>query len=273
MKRTLTVAGCIAISAMTAFAGTHSERETVNMTGNVHVEARRVHVASAFGVTDEVLSDTNRFMIGEGRCGSQAIKLDEPFGGFRDVEILLDDWASILRHDTNGKPHRLNSVTLTRQLSDTLTEKELVAEWQASCDFVSGILGVESPQVRLVDVEKWRDGTKIAIPIQGITSCVTFDLADNQIMVVRITEPWYAMRNGKTVVVRPGCVSIVLRLKSNPRVAGVPHLDDDDKKVVEKEIDFGPDCREKLAAELKNGVKRRPPRKRYNIVGGKAKSN
>ena len=233
------------------------------------LEVKHVRLKSILGINDTVLAETNRFPICSGMF-SQLVRLslDKPFGGFSEVYVRLGG-SGILQSANDCEPHRLRSVELRRQLPDDVMDKDLASEWQASCDFVANILKVESPKVQRVDVEKWRkrQGSRWI----GICSRVTFELAGNQYIDVRLTEPVYAMRNGQTVVVHPGYVEIDLTYNRNLYCDGVYGKTPDDEKAVEKEIDFGPDCRDKLAEALKTEIeKRNGSRRRLDMYDGDA---
>ena len=244
------------------------DRDAANV-NCVTVDAKQVRLKSILSINDTVLAETNRFPICSGMF-SQLVRLslDKQFGGFSEVYVRLGG-SGILQSANDCEPHRLRSVELRRQLPDDVMDKDLASEWQASCDFVANILKVESPKVQLVDVEKWRkrQGSRWI----GICSRVTFELVGNQYIDVRLTEPVYAMRNGQTVVVHPGYVEIDLTYNRNLYCDGVYGKTPDDEKAVEKEIDFGPDCRDKLAEALKTEIeKRNGSRRRLDMYDGDA---
>ena len=244
----------IAMIGLAAVAGCATRQTVVTegryngVPGITHLSVRHVHLKSVLGIEDVVLADTNRFILGDARY-SQEFKLEKPFGGFADVRVYLDEMDELSRRKMNGKPHRLRSVELKRHLPNAVTEDDLVAEWQASCDFIADILEVESPKVRLVDIEKLR---KSPVEMREVGSCLTFDLADGQDIDVRLTEPTYAIRGGKAVVVSPGYVKIDLDFNRNLYPSFVKKTGVEEK--VEKELDFGPDCSDKLAKALKDSI-------------------
>ena len=227
--------------------------------GITHLKATHAHLRSILGVDDLVLADTNKFVLGD--CNySQEFKLDKPFDGFAKARIYLDRMGYPGLHTTDGKPHRLRSVELRRQLPDDATDKDLIAELQDTCDLVAEMLDVEPPKVRLVDVEKWRKAPEIVRRDGPICTCVTFDLADNQDIEIQLTEPVYAMRDGKMGVACPGYVEIDLTYNRNLCLGGVGRRKAGDEDKAEIEIDFGPDCRDKLAKALKDGIEQRTKR-------------
>lgn len=80
------------------------------------------------------------------------------------------------------------------------------------------------------------------------------------------------MRNGKAVVARSGQVEIGLMFNRSLCIGGVRKIDAKEK--VEKEIEFGPDCRDKLAKALKDGIERRAQRaKRKQVKDGVEKGD
>ena len=152
-------------------------------------------------------------------------------------------------------------VRCLRRLPDDATDKEAVSEWQAACDFVADMLNVESPKLRLVDVEKWRKGTECLHRLEGVRSYVIFALADNQNISVHLSEPVYVMRNGKAVMACPGYVEIELMYNRSLCFFSIDDPKTSGEEKVEMEVDFGPDCRAKLAEALKAGIERHAKRK------------
>ena len=251
-------AGCATQQAVVDVA---EEDDICGMVNYMRLEAKHAHLRSVLGIDDSVLADTNRFVLGSDRY-SHEFTIDKLFGGFTKARVYLDVMVvDPLGSDAGGKPHRLRSVDLERWLPDATTEKELLAEWQASCDLVANILDLEPPKVRLVDVGKLRRCRtgRIETTLHGVQSSMTFRLAGNQYITVRLTEPTYAMRDGKAVMVVPGSVSIDLMY--NLRLCGrfAREVSGQEEKI-EKEVDFGPDCLDKLAAALKDDIERRTKR-------------
>ena len=275
MKKLMLTIGCAAV----AMAGCVTRNVAVveesddGFPGVTSLEARHAHLKSVLGIDDAVLADTNRFVLGEGYYG-QGFKLDKPFGGFVEVRVYLDKMEDMRSRKSDGKPHRLRSVNLRRRLPNDATDKDAVSEWQAACDFVADMLDVESPKVGLVDDEKWRKEAE-GFPVIGqVCSCVRFYLADNQDIGVRLMEPIYVVRNGKAILVNPGCVEIDLMYNRSLCIGGVGRLKTEDEAKVEKEIAFGPDCSDKLAEMLKAGIEGRMKRAKRNPSkedGGKTK--
>ena len=258
MKKLMLIIGCAAV----AMAGCVTRNVAVveesddGFPGVTSLEARHAHLKSVLGIDDAVLADTNRFVLGEGYYG-QGFKLDKPFGGFVEVRVYLDKMEDMRSRKSDGKPHRLRSVNLRRRLSDDATDKDAVSEWQSACDFVADMLDVESPEVELVDVEEWRTKAKAFMEIGQVRSSVTFCLADDQDIDVRLTEPVYIMRDGRAIQVRPGYVEIDLMYNRSLCIGGGGRQKAGDEEKVEKEIAFGPDFSDKLAETLKAGIERR----------------
>ena len=276
MKRVLMVAGCAAIAA----AGCVTQPEKVaeirsdaELPGVTSVEAKQVHLKSVLGINDVVLADTNRFMLGNSRY-CYTVKFDKPFGGFAEASVFLDERDVRSGRTPSDKPHRLYYVSMTRMLPDVMTVDEMLAEWRAACRLVSDILDMETPKVMLADLDNWRENSVTATigSSDGIESSLDIKLGGNQDITVTLTEPVYAVRNGKAILLNSGSVRIDLAF--NRTLDVVPHRMDFAKETIEKEIDFGPDCRDQLADALKNAVERRArARQRHgNIDGGKAKS-
>ena len=259
----MVIIGCAAVAltgCATRQAVVVTERNGNCSPGITRLETKHAHLKSILGIDDVVLADTNRFVLGENNYSHEFI-LDKPFGGFVEARVYLDRMEDPRLRTTDGKPHRLRSVELKRRLPDDATDKEAISEWQAACDFVANMLNVESPKVRLVDIEKWRKGFEGLHGLGKVRSCVKFDLADNQDIAVRLSEPVYVMRNGKAVMACPGYVEINLTYNKSLEHSILcrcyscrPKTGDKDK--AEMEIDFGPDCRAKLAEALKDGIER-----------------
>ncbi len=268
----IVMAGCVTRQTVMDVA---EEDDICGMVNYMRLEAKHVHLRSILGIDDSVLADTNRFVLGSGSY-SHEFTIDKPFGGFSKVRVYLDVMvADPLGSDAGGKPHRLRSVDLKRWLPNATTEEELLAEWQASCDLVANILDLEPPKVRLVDVGKLRRCRtgRIETTLHGVQSSMTFRLAGNQYITVRLTEPTYAMRDGKAVMVVPGSVSIDLMYNLSLCGRFAREASGQEEKI-EKEVDFGPDCRDKLAAALKDDIERRArrvKRKPAKDNGNKAK--
>ena len=273
MKKLMVIVGC----AATALAGCVTRQAVVEevcngrLPGITRLDAKHARLKSILGINDAALADTNRFVLGAGNY-SQVFRLDKSFGGFVDARVYLDRMEYPRLRTDDGKPHRLRSVELKRRLPDGVSDKDLASEWQAACDLVADILDVEPPKVRLVDVEKWRKGPECLLRGFGhIRSCVTFDLADDQDIDVRLTEPVYVMRNGKAVMACPGYVEIDLMYNRSLCLGGIGKPKARGEEKVEKEIAFGPDCRDKLAKALKDGIERRAKRKAAKDGENKAK--
>ena len=257
MKRLMLIIGCAAV----AMTGCVTRRAVVvedddSFPGSMTLEAKHAQLESILGINDVVLADTNRFVLGEGPY-SHEFKLDKPFGGFVEACVYLDKMEDFHSRRSDGKPHRLRSVELRRQIPVGATDKDAVSEWQSACDFVADMLDVESPEVELVDVEEWRTKAKAFMEIGEVRSSVTFCLADDQDIDVRLTEPVYIMRDGRAIQVRPGYIEIALMYNRSLCIGGGGRQTAGDEEKVEKEIAFGPDCSDKLAETLKAGIERR----------------
>ena len=260
MKKLVMIAGCAAAAAIAGCATRQSAVETereFSDTGRTSINARFAQMKSVLGINDAVLSDTNRFVLGTNGYGLD-ITLDEPFGGFTTATVHLDKMEPprLTLRTPDGKPHQLRSVELRRWLS---SESDVVAEFQAACDFVADILDVEHVQVRLVDLGKCRSELSRLLLLSPLRSSMVFELARGQSISVRLAEAQYAKRDGKIVFVCPGYVEIDMDFNKSlgllGRRRGICELPG------EKEIDIGPDCADKLAETLMSGVERRARRK------------
>ena len=228
--------------------------------GDIRIDAKHIHLRSVLGINEALLADTNSFAIVEGRDGRQTIQLDKPFGGFSEAIILLDDGLNRLRRLRENrtpvcKSRRLNSIALRRWLPDTATDKDFLSEWQSSCEFVASILGVGVPKVKLADVKEWR--RELANGRQGLlgfrrSSRVIFNVANDQNIEVCLVEPTYAMREGKFAVVQPGLIVISINLRDPIQNKKGEDARQKAEPSVKTEIDFGPDCADKLAKAIRD---------------------
>ena len=103
--------------------------------------------------------------------------------------------------------------------------------------------------MKLADIKEWRKD--LANGRHGLlgfrrSSRVTFNVANDQNIEVRLVEPTYAMRDGKFAVVMPGQILIDIGFRDSPSSS----KDEDTVQKVTKEIDFGPDCADKLAKAI-----------------------
>ena len=228
---------------------------------NIRIDAKQVYLRSVLGITEALVADTNRFAICEGLGGFvQTIQLDKSFGGFSEVIIHLDDGLNRLRRlrgncTPDCKPRRLSSIALRRWLPDTAKDKDFLSEWQSSCEFVASILGVGAPKVKLADIKEWRKD--LANGGHGLldfrrSSRVTFNVANDQNIEVRLVEPTYAMREGKFAVVQPGLIVISINLRDPIQNKKGEDAGRKAEPSVKNEIDFGPDCADKLAKAIRD---------------------
>ena len=242
------IAGAATGDAAVAAEARQEERRAAK-----HVYPQAIRLKSIFGINDAVLSNTNRFPTGF-RCAGRgmAIKFDKSFGGFNGAIVGLDE-RSIGGDSCHAadKPHKLGYIKLERvlarlrrELDKAISDKDLINEWQSTCDFVADILGVEPPKVKLVDLKRPR---LWVLPFHAY-SRVRFDLFGKQHIDVSLTEPSYVFRDGKLLVVEPGCVKV--ELLYNRDLVDDRKIQGDDVEL-ESELDFGPDYCEKLSEVLR----------------------
>ena len=238
-----------------------AERQREEQSGrgdDIRIDAKHVCLRSVLGINEELLADTNRFAIVERRDCWINIQLDKPFGGFSEAIVYIDGALTGLlsrrRNGTTGcKLHRLHSVALRRWLPDTATDKDFLSEWQASCDFVASILGAGAPKVQLADVKEWRNRRHGLFEFRR-SSRVTFNVANDQKVVVCLEEPVFAIRDGKFIVVRPGLIFINIDFNHNRLLCDTQQngKGEDVLQKTEKEIDLGPDCADRLAKAIRD---------------------
>lgn len=231
-----------------------------------HYACEHVRLRSVLGLADEALADTNRFPVGSA-SNSHRITLDKPFLGCREATVYLDEM--VLRSTaSSADPYRLRSVELKRVLPEQATSAELVREGKKVVGEIAELLDVEPPDVELVDIGAWRRFTDRMTVTRGVETTVFFDLADGQHIAVRLIEAVYAIRDGVPMLVKRPWIEVDIAF--NDELHGIEctrRLRDKgcDNVKVEKELDIGDDCSDKLAQEMKKGaLRRRQPKARQD---------
>lgn len=221
-------------------------------------DCRHVRLKSVFGLSDDVLADTNRFQLGEAPYGIRC-DLDKPFLGCKEARVYLDEMGFPSRTGARPRAHKLRSVQLERALPDDAGSEVLLREAKSIIAEISKWLGMELPDVELVDVCRRGKSLKRSRSMDGNT-CVRFTLVDGQDIEIRLLEGLYVMRDGIPRLVDRPSIRIDITYNSELGVlASVRRRMDEEKgrgakAKVDKEIDVGPDCSDKLAQALCDAI-------------------
>jgi hypothetical protein len=264
------VVGVVGIAAVVAICGcVHKAVETGDSAGgDMHssyqsCKCEHVHMRSVLGLTDEVLADTNRFPLGTMRHSHYA-KLDRPILGCTDANFYLDELVRPRRYDTRKTPHRLRSVELKRVLPDDATADTLRREGKNVIGEIARWLDVEPPDIELVDVNKWRKEFE-RIQLTHVHTMVCFDLAKEQKITVRLVEGGYVVRDGIAMLASPSRIEVAFTYSHKLFNAGFAWLKQEstnDTIKVEKELDIGDDCADKLAKAIRRDIAEQAARRK-----------
>ena len=223
-------------------------------------DCRHVHLKSLFGLSDAVLADTNRFQVGKTPYGIR-LSLDKPFLGCKEARVYLDEMDLPSRTSARSKAHQLRSVRLERTLPDDAGSESLLREAKSIVAEISKWLSVEAPDVELSDVGPQEKGLKRIRSLGGHT-CVCFNLAEGQDIDVRLFEGLYVMRDGVPRLIDGPSIKIDITYNSELGIRAlamsIRRMEDEkrhgEKTKVDKEIDIGPDCSDKLAKALHDAI-------------------
>ena len=246
------ICGCVHKAVV---AGGSATNEEGMRNGYQNCKCEYIHMRSMLGITDEVLSDTNRFPLGTMRH-SHYVKLDNPLLGFKDVNFYLDELVRSQSPDTRKTPHRLRSVELKRVLPDDATADTLLREANDVIGEIAGWLDVEPPDIELVDVNEWR--MKFGkLQLTHVQTVICFDLADKQKITVRLVEGGYVVRDGIAMLASPSRIEVAFTYSQELFDVGFAWLKQEstnDTVKVEKELDIGYDCADKLAKAIRRDI-------------------
>lgn len=241
---TVVACGCTSMQE----AGVEAAETGSANNGRTCVRCPRIQLKSVFGLNDEVLLDTNNFVLGSAH-GYQRVELNMPFWGFKDVCISLDELVFSVDKSIRDRPHQLRGVELKRTLPAESDSNDLLREGRRICDSICELFDIETPEFELVDVEQWqkRCGRN---PFCNIRTEISFDLARGQSIVVRLVEASYAMRDGiPHLISRP---YVAVDITFNCELFPLNRIREDMTEPVEKFVEFGPSCAEKLSKALKS---------------------
>ncbi len=224
-------------------------------------DCKYVRLKSIFGLSDDVLADTNRFQLGEAPYGIR-LDLDKPFLGCKEARVYLDEMVSPSRTSGRSKAHQLRSVKLERTLPDDAGSEVLLREAKSIVAEISKWLGVGMPEVELVDVSRRGKNLKRIRSMSGSTS-VRFKLAEGQDIEVRLIEGLYVMRDGVPRLVDAPSIKIDIaynpELEISASARSMRRMDGEkrqgEKTRVDKEIDIGPDCSDKFAQAFRDAMR------------------
>ena len=220
--------------------------------GYQHCRCEHAHMRSVLGISDEVLADTNRFQFGAMRCGID-VKLDRPILGCKVARFYLDEMDQSKRLDARKMLHRLRSVELESVLPDDATSDTLLREAKGVVGEIAGWLDVEPPDIELVNVSEWRKEFG-RLPVCRPHSNICFDLADKQKITVRIVEGGYVVRDGRALLASPSRIEVDFAYNNelfNLGIACCMQESTNQTVKVEKELDIGDDCADKLAKAIR----------------------
>jgi len=211
-----------------------------------------------------VLADTNRFLLGAIRYG-HPVKLDKPLWGCTEARLYLDEMGLLRRTDARKSPHRLRSVKLRRILPDDATSDTLIREAKGVIGEIAGLLDVESPDIELVDVGEWRNKFGRFSVIGRVQTNICFDLADEQKITVQLVEGGYVIRDGKAMLASPSQIEVDVTYNRELHNTGIsPRRQESTNETVkvEKELDIGEDCADKLAKAIRREIDERAARRK-----------
>ena len=235
--------------------------------GRTYVRCPRIQLKSVFGLNDEVLLDTNNFVLGSAH-GYQRVELNTPFWGFKDVRISLDELVFSADRSIRDRPHQLRGVELKRTLPAESDSNDLLREGRRICDSICELFDIETPDFELVDVEQWqkRCGRD---PFVNIRTEISFDLARGQTIVVRLAEASYAIRDGILHLISHPYVAVDITF--NCELFPLNRIREDTAEPVERSVEFGPSCAEKLSKALKSDAMKdvRAKRRQKSELPGK----
>ena len=256
------ISGCVHIAVETGDSATGERGSSYQ-----HCKCEHAHIRSVLGITDEVLADTNRFLLGEMRYG-HPVKLDKPLLGCTEARLYLDEMGLLRRTDARKSPHRLRSVKLRRILPDDATSDTLIREAKGVIGEIAGWLDVESPDIELVDVGEWRNKFGRFSVIGRVQTNICFDLADEQKITVQLVEGSYVIRDGKAMRASPSQIEVDVTYNRELRNTGIsPRRQESTNETVkvEKELDIGEDCADKLAKAIRREIDERAARRKKPI--------
>jgi len=194
----LAFCGCAGIGKWTAVEADESEPMR-----NERVNCRALKIEKLFGLDNSVLSDTNRFCRME-EPGVYHVTLPESFCECQKMIVFLDD--GFFSSKTN-QSIRLRSVELKRTLRDEAGDGGLEDEFQATCEHVAKLLGVEIGAVELASPVAWRKSKTNQVG-WGLRTNAYFDLAEGQSVSVRAVDAIYVKRGNDFILSSPAAIEI-----------------------------------------------------------------
>jgi len=252
------ICGCVHKAVVTGDSAADDMRSSYR-----NCKCEHVHMRSVLGISDEVLADTNRFPIGT-MCYSHHVKLANPLLGCTDAYFYLDELVRPQSPNARKTPHRLRRVDLKRCLPDDATADTLLREAKSVIGEIAGWLGVEPPDIELVDVNEWR--RKFGkFTISHVHTVLCFDLAKEQKIIVRLVEGGYVVRDGMAMLATPARIEVAFTYNYelfNVGFARRKQESTNDTVKVEKELDIGDDCADKLAKAIRRDIAEQAARRK-----------
>lgn len=238
--KTLVVASVILI-------GTCSSNIALGDAGEYNIDCEHAKVGKVIGINCEILSDTNRFEHGSSYF-DYTIKLDKSVFGCDKANIESRVYSQLVNGVRRMKLEEL-SVSFKKTFESDMKSNVLMTEFQRTCDAITDLLDVESVKVGLVDVDLWKKKFRRSDDIGCVKTYAYFHLAGGQVIMVTAKEGTYVMRNGESTQLAKDSVEVKVLLKSQ-RFAYRSGSGADDVGV-EKILNIGEDCSEKIATEMK----------------------
>ena len=219
------------------------------------LEYPEIKLTKIFGVSDEVLADTNRFPVSSS-CWYD-IDLPEDMGGFKTVKFSLTD--------DKGK-FGIYNATMTKVLPAEADDCKLLEEFKSAVDMVGKLLGVELKCPGLIDVEKWKCHWGMDVDMLRLYSDLRVKLADGYEIRVFAKDAAYVRRNGEWHLVSNASVEVdvenggykLLRVQELERRLGKLedrlHKRSSESRQIDtvREVEFGVDLSQQLSEIVKD---------------------
>ena len=219
------------------------------------LEYPEIKLTKIFGVSDEVLADTNRFPVSSS-CWYD-IDLPEDMGGFKTVEFTLED--------DNGK-FWIYDATMTKELPAEADDRKLLEEFKSAVDMVGKLLGVKLKCPGLIDVKKWKRHWGMDADMLRLHSDLWVKLADGCEIRIDAADATYVRRDGEwrlvanaSVIVRVENANLLRRRLQELECRLGKHEDRLQKRSSEsrqigtvREVEFGVDLSQQLSEVVKD---------------------
>ena len=219
------------------------------------LEYPEIKLTKIFGVSDEVLADTNRFPVSSSRWYD--LDLPETMGGFKTMKFSL--------RDAKGK-FGIYNATMTKVLPAEADDCKLIEEFKSAVDMVGKLIGVELECPGLIDVEKWKCHWGMDVDMLRLYSDLRVKLADGYEIRVFAKDAAYVRRNGEWHLVSNASVEVdvenggykLLRVQELERRLGKLedrlHKRSSESRQIDtvREVEFGVDLSQQLSEIVKD---------------------